>query len=107
MSRRGLHLTLIAIREWLIDSVIFICIIGGIIGACSSLVGCGAQVEPPDVEEEPLKPLGTWIETRPPSLEERLVFVSEDTICGPTGRCEAVVEWGRDTVTTDEGLYQW
>jgi hypothetical protein len=78
-----------------------------LLSACSSLTGCGAQVEPPDVEEEPLKPLGTWIETRPPSLEERLVYVSSDVICGPTGRCEAVVEWGRETVTTEEGLYQW
>jgi hypothetical protein len=54
-----------------------------------------------------LTPSGVWVETRPPSTDERLAYVSEDTICGPSGTCEAVLEWTSDTVTTEKGSYDW
>lgn len=52
-------------------------------------------------------PAGEWLERSEPDGTERLASVSVDAICGPSGRCESVTEWGQGFVVTDSGRYAW
>lgn len=71
-------------------------VVGCVIGC---VIGCtGITVSPP---------VGQWEERSAPSGEKRLALVNFDEICGPSGHCESVLDWGTDRVRTAGGSYAW